>query len=122
MKRTRRMKQLLMFFLLLAGMALAAPGLALEPAPPENFAPAADEAQRVAEALPAAPVTEPNEGIAPPLIDDFETEPTIPPVDTVPPKIDSAQFGVGWPAAVAVGVALLAVLAMALVWRRDEVA
>lgn len=116
------MKQLWVSLLLLASMAAAAPALALAPAPPEDGAPVADEAQRVAEDPPAGPVTEPNEGIAPPPVDDFETEPTFRPVDTAPPKIDSAQFGVGWPAALAVGVALLAVLAMALMWRRDEVA
>jgi hypothetical protein len=45
------------------------------------------------------------------------------PVTTIPqraPNVDVANFGVGWPAAVAAGVAVLAVLIMSLVWRRDE--
>jgi len=124
MKRKTRMKQVVVAALMLVGIvAMAAPAAALAPVAPEDFAPAdtvAEEAQRVAED-PAAPVTEPNEGIAPPP-GDFEPETTFLPVETTPPKIDAAQFGVGWPAALAVGVALLAVLAMALMWRRDELA
>ncbi len=42
------------------------------------------------------------------------------PVTTSPPRVDPAEFGVGWPAAAAVGVALLAVVLMAHLWRRDQ--
>ncbi|NND02059.1 MAG: hypothetical protein HKN91_04670 [Acidimicrobiia bacterium] len=121
MNRTERMKRSLVPLLVVAGLfAMAAPAAAFDPASPEEFAPVGDEAQRVAEDPPAAPVFEPNEQLPPPE-DDFVTETTFGPVTTSPPKVDAAQFGVGWPAAVAVGVALLAVLAMALMWRRDEV-
>jgi len=50
-------------------------------------------------------------------------EPFFPPATTLParvPNIDAANFGVGWPAAIAAGAAVLAVLIMALMWRRDE--
>lgn len=100
---------------------MAAPATALDPAPPEDSAPASSVGQdleRVAED-PPAPAFEPSEGITR-VRDDSVTDPTFAPVDTSPPKLDSAQFGVGWPAAAAVAVALLAVLAMALLWRRDD--
>lgn len=42
------------------------------------------------------------------------------PVTTNPPKLDAANFGIGWPAAAAVGVALAAVLVMALTWNREK--
>jgi len=55
-----------------------------------------------------------------PLPGEVEFVPVQPPPTTVAPRIDPVEFGVGWPAAIAVGVALLAVLIMALMWRRDE--
>ena len=122
MNSSKRVKRIVSVGLAIAWLlAAAAPAAAFDPAPPADFAPgiSAEEAERLPEAdPPAAPVVEP-EFIAPPP-DDFVTETTFGPVDTTPPKVDSAQFGVGWPAALAVGVALLAVLAMALMWRRDE--
>lgn len=75
------------------------------PAPPE---PPADDAGDVVERLAPAPREEP---FFPP------------PATTVAPRaphLDAADFGIGWPAAVAAGVAVVAVLIMALMWRRDE--
>lgn len=120
MSQVKRIQEtVLIALLLLSAVALAVPAaaFALEPAPTSVGDDAT--AERVAED-PAAPLPEPTEGIAP-IPEDFLPVTTGGPTDTRPPKLDSAQFGVGWPAAVAVGVALLAVLTMALVWRRDEV-
>ena len=91
-------------------------GLALAgPAPAGALDPVAE---------PAATMAPPDVGeqrkIAPPdevmilPVPDAETTPT------TPPMLPSESFGIGWPAVVAVTIALLAVLAMALVWRRDE--
>ncbi len=77
------------------------------------------------------PVAEPAAPVAPP---DVAEERKVAPPDevmilpvpypettsTTPPMLPSENFGIGWPAVVAVTIALLAVLAMALVWRRDE--
>ena len=70
-------------------------------------------------AEPAAPieVEQLDEFMIVPPPGDFETQTTIP---EQAPKIEASEFGIGWPAAIAVGVALLAVLAMAIFWRRDE--
>ncbi len=76
-------------------------------------------------AEPAAPVAPPDVGderkVAPP--DEVMIQPVPYPETTPPPPpmLPSENFGIGWPAVVAVTFALLAVLAMALVWRRDEV-
>lgn len=118
MNVTNRLKKTLLLGVLVAAFTVAAgPVSAFAPEADAAFEPAPTEsAERIAED-PAAPIVEPG---APPPEDDF-TRPTIPEVSqTVPPKIDAASFGVGWPAAVAVGVALLAVLIMALTWKRDE--
>ncbi|MCP3975847.1 MAG: hypothetical protein GY720_15300 [bacterium] len=96
---------------LLALGIVAAPALAAAPA----------EFDRVSEELPAAPEPPQNGDIDLPIVpvpgeDPFPGEP---PVVTTPPKLEAASFGIGWPAAAAAGVALLAVLGMALMWRRE---
>jgi len=121
---TRSSRLALVAGLAVAVLALAVPVSALAPAVEDAPAPAIPEgAQRVvAEPIaqdPAAPIVEPGneaEIMAPPP---DNTLPTIAP-DTPGPKLDAAGFGVGWPAAAAVAVALAAVLIMALTWRRDE--
>ena len=88
-----------------------------------------DAADRVAEEPAEKPSDEPASTQAPPAGDEaIEIAPvpdvlfpTTPPFESPPPKLSPAEFGDGWPAAAAVAVALLAVLAMALLWRRDEV-
>lgn len=114
-----------------ATLVVAAIGLA---GPAAAFAPPAEDATKSAEELapwPAAPeeaqrrvpADKPaDEGgaefIAPPP-GDIVVEPIPAPPTTLPPKIDRAEFGIGWPAAAAVTIALLAVVAMAQMWRRD---
>ena len=81
--------------------------------------PAPKAFDREAPAEPAAGITA-EEDV---LIDIDPGAPRQLPPDTIPvepqPKLDAASFGVGWGAAAAVGVALLAVLAMALTWKRE---
>lgn len=113
MKKSSQLKKFIVLgAIVIAYGAVAAPASALvaegdgasEPAPREG-------ADRVAED-PAAPIVEP--GQLP-----IQPTPTVV-IEPVPAKVDAANFGVGWPAAVAVAVALLAVLAMALTWKREE--
>ena len=96
-------------------------------APPAEEAPAADpiveEPDKPTEApaervIPAPPPDGAEIEIAPIQIDDrlFPSNQENP-----APKLSASDFGVGWPAVAAVTVALLAVLGMALMWRRDEV-
>ena len=107
----------------IVSLALATEAAALT-IDPDSQGIVAEESDKPSQA-PAAP--------EPPLVEEGDIairiapapeEPFFPvPATTIPqrvPNIDPADFGVGWPAAVAVGVALLAVLVMALMWRRDE--
>lgn len=100
-------------FLAVASLLLVmavAPAVA---APPALFDEVGDEP-----AAPAPPaIGEVEFRIAPapaedPLPEEFPVVPT-------PPKLPAEDFGVGWPAAAGVTVALVAVLGMALMWRRE---
>ncbi len=107
---TSRVRIALALSLLTLGV-VAAPALAAAPA----------ELDRVSEELPAAPEPPQNGDIDLPIAPVPGEDPApgqFPPV-TTPPKLAAESFGLGWPAAVAAGVALLAVLGMALTWRRE---
>ncbi len=92
---------------------------------PDDQGVVAEEADQPSE-LPAAP--EPPADVDLDVVERIATvppdEPFFPaPATTLPPRVpnvDAANFGVGWPAAIAAGIAVLSVLIMALTWRRDE--
>lgn len=110
-------------------VALAAPAAAIDtrmydratfPVVPQEGAPMEEDPAGEPFAEPAAEKPADEADRIAPLPPEIEViEPTFPPVSTIPPKIDSASFGIGWPAAAAVAVALLAVGLMAVIWRRE---